>query len=147
LELVQSYDETEYINSSIHLVTQNIWVGGLLTISVLLLFLRSGRSTLVIALAIPTSLIGTFLLLNLMGRSLNVISLAGLAFAVGMLVDNAVVVLENCYRHAQLGDNPICCRGARSPRGLGGCRRLDTHDVSGLSARIIRAGRGRPTVP
>ena len=105
LELVQAYDETEYINSSISLVTQNIWVGGLLTMAVLLLFLRSGRSTLVIALAIPTSLIGTFLLLNMMGRSLNVISLAGLAFAVGMLVDNAVVVLENCYRHAQMGDN------------------------------------------
>jgi HAE1 family hydrophobic/amphiphilic exporter-1 len=119
LELVQSYDETEYINSSIHLVTQNIWVGGLLTISVLLLFLRSGRSTLVIALAIPTSLIGTFLLLNLMGRSLNVISLAGLAFAVGMLVDNAVVVLENCYRHAQLGDNPFAAavRGAQEVWG------------------------------
>ncbi|MHC4398866.1 MAG: efflux RND transporter permease subunit [Planctomycetota bacterium] len=105
LELIQVYDETDYINSAIGLVNQNIVVGGLLTIAVLLLFLRSGRSTIVIALAIPTSIIGTFLMLNLFGRSLNVISLAGLAFAVGMLVDNAVVVLENCYRHAQKGDN------------------------------------------
>jgi HAE1 family hydrophobic/amphiphilic exporter-1 len=119
LELIQVYDETEYINSSIGLVNQNIVVGGLLTVAVLLLFLRSGRSTLVIALAIPTSLIGTFLLLNLMGRSLNVISLAGLAFAVGMLVDNAVVVLENCYRHAQMGDNPFAAavRGAQEVWG------------------------------
>ena len=72
-----------------------------------------------IALAIPTSLIGTFLLLNLMGRSLNVISLAGLAFAVGMLVDNAVVVLENCYRHAQMGDDPFAAavRGAQEVWG------------------------------
>jgi len=119
LELVQVYDETEYIKSSIKLVNQNILVGGLLTVAVLLLFLRSGRSTIVIALAIPTSLIGTFLLLNLMGRTLNVISLAGLAFAVGMLVDNAVVVLENCYRHAQMGDNPFAAavRGAQEVWG------------------------------
>ncbi len=101
LELTQVYDETDYIYAAVGLVNENIVVGGLLTIAVLLLFLRSGRSTLVIGLAIPISLIGTFLMLNLMGRSLNVISLAGLAFAVGMLVDNAVVVLENIYRHYQ----------------------------------------------
>lgn len=65
------------------------------------------RGTLVVALAIPTSVIGTFLILNLMGRTLNVISLAGLAFAVGMLVDNAVVVLENIYRHHQMGATPF----------------------------------------
>ncbi len=107
LRLEQVYDETDYIYSSIGLVNQNIVVGGLLTIVVLLLFLRSARSTLVIALAIPPSLIGSFLVLGLLGRSLNVISLAGLAFAVGMLVDNAVVVLENIYRHYQDGDPPL----------------------------------------
>lgn len=119
LELVQSYDETEYIYDAIGVVAGNIVLGGLLTIGVLLLFLRSGRSTLVIALAIPTSIIGTFLLLNLMGRSLNVISLAGLAFAVGMLVDNAVVVLENCFRHAEMGDDPrrASVRGAQEVWG------------------------------
>ncbi|MFH1918443.1 MAG: efflux RND transporter permease subunit, partial [Planctomycetota bacterium] len=66
-----------------------------------------GRTTIVIALAIPTSIIGTFLMLHLLGRSLNVISLAGLAFAVGMLVDNAVVVLENVFRHYQAGEDPF----------------------------------------
>ena len=104
LTLTQVYDETDYINSAVGLVQQNIWLGGLLTLLVLLVFLRSARSTLVIAIAIPTSIIGTFLLLQAMGRSLNVISLAGLAFAVGMLVDNAVVVLENIYRHYQRGE-------------------------------------------
>jgi len=64
------------------------------------------RGAIVVGLAIPISIIGTFLLLNLWGRSLNVISLAGMAFAVGMLVDNAVVVLENIYRHYQSGDSP-----------------------------------------
>ena len=63
-----------------------------------------GRGALIVGLAIPISIVGTFLLLGLMGRSLNVISLAGLAFAVGMLVDNAVVVLENIFRRGQAGE-------------------------------------------
>ncbi len=66
-----------------------------------------GRGALVVGLAIPISIVGTFLLMGLMGRSLNVISLAGLAFAVGMLVDNAVVVLENIYRRCQLGESAV----------------------------------------
>jgi hydrophobic/amphiphilic exporter-1 (mainly G- bacteria), HAE1 family len=65
------------------------------------------RGALVIGLAIPISIVGTFLFMQQAGRSLNVISLAGLAFAVGMLVDNAVVVLENIYRHFQRGDDPV----------------------------------------
>lgn len=107
LQLTQVYDETEYIYSALDLVKGNILLGGTLTVISLLLFLRSMRSTLVIALAIPTSIIGTFLIMDLMGRSLNVISLAGLAFAVGMLVDNAVVVLENIYRHYQMGKHRV----------------------------------------
>lgn len=63
-----------------------------------------GRGALVVGLAIPVSIVGTFLAMGLMGRSLNVVSLAGLAFAVGMLVDNAVVVLENIYRRRQMGE-------------------------------------------
>jgi hydrophobic/amphiphilic exporter-1 (mainly G- bacteria), HAE1 family len=77
------------------------------------------RGALVVGLAIPISIIGTFLMLNLWGRSLNVISLAGLAFAVGMLVDNAVVVLENIYRHYQDGDSPrdAAVKGAKEVWG------------------------------
>ncbi len=107
LELEQVYDETEYIKSSIGLVRQNVVVGGILAIIVLLLFLRSWRSTLVIGLAIPISAVGTFLMITLMGRSLNVVSLAGIAFAVGMVVDSAIVVLENIYRHWQSGEEPF----------------------------------------
>jgi HAE1 family hydrophobic/amphiphilic exporter-1 len=103
MRLRQVYDETEYVYSAIGLVTQNLWVGGLLAMAVLLLFLRSLRSTFVIAVAIPTSVIGAFLGLEAMDRNLNVISLAGLAFAVGMVVDNSIVVLENIYRHRQMG--------------------------------------------
>ena len=78
-------------------------IGGLLAIVVLLLFLRSRASTLVVAVAIPISLVGSFLVMWLLGRTVNVISLAGLAFAVGMVVDNSIVVLENIYRHRQMG--------------------------------------------
>lgn len=107
LELAQVYDQTDYIYSAIDLVLTNLWVGGTLAILLLLLFLRHWQSTLVIGLAIPISTIGAFLGLVAMGRNLNVISLAGLAFAVGMVVDNSIVVLENIYRHRQLGKSPF----------------------------------------
>ena len=103
LKLVQVYDETTYINSSIELVQQNIVVGGLLAAFMLLMFLRSGRATLVVSLAIPISIIGAFVAMAALGRSINVISLAGIAFAVGMVVDAAIVVLENIYRHRERG--------------------------------------------
>ena len=99
----QVYDETDYIHSAIELVTQNIWVGGLLAALILLLFLRSPRATLVISLAIPVSVIGSFVAMAALGRSINVISLAGIAFAVGMVVDAAIVVLENIYRLREQG--------------------------------------------
>lgn len=107
LQMVQTYDETVYIDSATKLVRDNIFVGGLLAAGVLLVFLRSGRSTLVIGLAIPISAIGTFLVVRLLGRSINVISLAGMAFAIGMVVDNAIVVLENIYSHYQRGESPM----------------------------------------
>ncbi len=103
LYLQQVYDETHYIDSAISLVQQSLILGGFLAIIVLLLFLRSGSSTLVVAVAIPISVVGTFLMVNLFGRTINVISLAGMAFAVGMVVDNSIVVLENIYRHRQMG--------------------------------------------
>jgi HAE1 family hydrophobic/amphiphilic exporter-1 len=103
LELVQVYDQTEYIESSIGLVRQSLVVGGILAITILLLFLRSATSTLVVGVSIPVSLIGTFLVMWLFGRTVNVVSLAGMAFAVGMVVDNSIVVLENIYRHRQMG--------------------------------------------
>ena len=104
LVMTQVHDDTIYINSAIGLVQQNIIVGGLLAALVLLIFLRSLRATLIVSLAIPISVIGSFVAMAALGRSINVISLAGIAFAVGMVVDAAIVVLENIYRHRQLGD-------------------------------------------
>lgn len=97
------YDQRPYINTAIGLVKQNVAVGGVLAIVVLLLFLRSVRSTLTTAVAIPISVIGCFIFLWVSGRSLNVVSLAGISFAVGMLVDNSIVVLENIDRHRKMG--------------------------------------------
>lgn len=97
------YDQRPYINTAITLVKQNVLIGGILAICVLLAFLRSVRSTLTTAIAIPISVIGTFIFLSISGRSLNVVSLAGISFAVGMLVDNSIVVLENIDRHRKLG--------------------------------------------
>ncbi len=107
LVLFNVYDETNYIRSAIGLVKQNLIIGGFLAIAVLLFFLRSGSSTLIIATAIPISVIGTFVVMAFMGRTINVISLAGMSFAVGMVVDNSIVVLENIYRHMQMGKSRI----------------------------------------
>jgi HAE1 family hydrophobic/amphiphilic exporter-1 len=147
LLLTQAYDETEYIYSAVDLVKDNIFVGGALTMAVLMLFLHLevrtllvipwimitallaswlspwyfvisaalivgagfwfARGALVVGLVIPVSIVGTFVFLEMMGRSLNVISLAGFAFAVGMFIDNAIVVLENIFRRHSLGESPL----------------------------------------
>ncbi len=105
LELTQVYDETEYIYSAVNVVNDDILQGAVLTLLVLLLFLRSLRSSLVVLLAIATSVIGMFLMLGILGRTLNVLTLAGISFAVGMLVDNFIVVMESIFRHYREGQD------------------------------------------
>ncbi|MEM1293829.1 MAG: efflux RND transporter permease subunit [Verrucomicrobiota bacterium] len=103
LELVQSYDATTYVRDAIKLVQSNILFGGVLATLTLLFFLRSLRTVGIIAIAIPISVIGAIVVLVALGRSVNIISLAGMAFAVGMVVDNAIVVIENIFRHLEMG--------------------------------------------
>jgi len=103
LNMEQVYDETIYIDGAISLVTQNIWIGGALAALILMLFLRSPRAVLVVSLSIPVSIVATFVVMAVTGGTLNVISLAGIAFAVGMIVDAAIVVLENIYRLREAG--------------------------------------------
>ena len=103
LTIAQVYDETIYINSAISLVQQNIYVGGTFAVLILIAFLRSFRATLIVSMAIPVSVVASFVAMAAMGRSINVISLAGIAFAVGMVVDAAIVVLENIFRHRENG--------------------------------------------
>ena len=115
LVLKNVYDETVYINAAIDLVQQNILIGGILAVCILMLFLRSFRPTFIIMLAIPVSVVGTFVAISWLGLSVNVISLAGLAFAVGMVVDASIVSQENIYRLRQSGMSSMMAsyQGAR----------------------------------
>ncbi len=103
LVLAQSFDASVFIKRAIALVTSNLFLGILLAVGTLWWFLRRFRATLIVAAAIPISLLATFVMLDLAGRTLNVISLAGLAFAVGMVLDAAIVVLENVVRLRERG--------------------------------------------
>ncbi|MEC8373470.1 MAG: efflux RND transporter permease subunit, partial [Pseudomonadota bacterium] len=98
LVMVQSFDASVFIYRAVQLVTSNLFIGVLLAIGILWAFMRQLRATLIVALAIPISLLSTFVVLQITGRSLNIMSLAGLAFAVGMVLDAAIVVLENIVR-------------------------------------------------
>lgn len=98
VSVVPVVDTSEYIQNSIDNVSRAVVFGGILAILVLLFFLRSLRSTLIIATAIPISIVATFTLVFLGGFTLNLMTLGGLALGVGMMVDNAIVVLENIYR-------------------------------------------------
>lgn len=104
----------DYINESIGSVGENLIVGGVLALLVLFLFLRSIKMTLAIGISIPLALVGTFVAMYFMGINLNIISMAGLALAVGMLVDNSVVVLENIFRLRNKGMSlkDACIKGA-----------------------------------
>ena len=107
LHLTPVYRETTYIDAALDFVTDNLVLGAVLALSALLIFLRSFRSILVVGLAIPISLAAVFPVLVATDRTLNVIALAGLAFSSGMVVDNAIVVLENIYRHLEIGKSRV----------------------------------------
>jgi multidrug efflux pump subunit AcrB len=103
LSFEQVYDETTYIDRSILMVQTNLGLGMLLAIGVLWWFFRRLRATLMVAVAIPICVVTAFIVLDAAGRTLNVISLAGLAFAVGMVLDAAIVVLESVVRLRERG--------------------------------------------
>ena len=98
-----SYDSTQIIRNTITQVTGSAVYGGLLATLILLLFLRNMRATLIIACAIPISVIVTLMLMYFAGLTLNIMSLTGLAVGIGMLVDNSIVILENIYRYRERG--------------------------------------------
>ncbi len=101
LELL--FDQSTFIEQSLREVRSNAIIGGVLAVFILFLFLRDRRSTMIIALVIPVSILATFFVMQQFGVSLNIMSLGGLALGVGMLVDNAIVVLEAIGRHRSMG--------------------------------------------
>lgn len=104
VEITVAYDSSDFIKKAISQVVNVGLTGALLAVIVLFLFLRSLKSTLIISVAIPISIISTFILLYFSNLTLNMMTMGGLALGVGMLVDNAIVVLENIFRHHQLGE-------------------------------------------
>jgi HAE1 family hydrophobic/amphiphilic exporter-1 len=100
------FDQSRFIKQSIDEVLQTAFYGGILAVLVLFVFLRSVKSTLIIALSIPISIVATFFLMYGFSVSLNIMSLSGLALGIGMLVDNSIVVLESIYRYRKMGYAP-----------------------------------------
>jgi HAE1 family hydrophobic/amphiphilic exporter-1 len=106
LKMIQAYDQTVYVDQAIVMVRNNLLIGAALAVFVLLLFLRSLRPVGIVALAIPVSVVGAAVVMVSVGRTVNVVSLAGVAFSIGLVVDNSIVVLENIFRHLQMGKTP-----------------------------------------
>lgn len=106
LSTLISFDQAEFIELAINSVSENLLQGAALAILALLVFLRDIRTTLVIAVSIPFSIIATFVLMYFGDLTLNVMTLGGLTLGVGMLVDNSIVVIENIYRHIEEGKSP-----------------------------------------
>jgi len=100
-------DQSKFIDRAIGSVTEHAMLGGLLVIAIIFLFLRDIKSTLIICTSIPVSVIGTFALLYFGGYTLNTLTFGGLALGIGMIVDAAIVVLENTYRHLEMGKDRI----------------------------------------
>ena len=105
LEIV--YDERDYPLAALSIVKDNLIIGCLLAVIVLFVFLRNFSSTLIISFVIPITAVSIFIVMYGLGLSLNVVSLAGISFSVGMLVDNAIVVIENIDRHKSMGKEII----------------------------------------
>ncbi len=106
IAIEKSFDPSVFIKRAINLLSTNLIIGVLLAVGVLWWFLRQVRATLLIAATIPVCLLTTVIMLALFGRTVNVISLAGMAFATGMVLDAAIVVLENIVRLRERGEKP-----------------------------------------
>jgi len=106
INIVPIIDSSDFIERSISNVSSAALYGGIFAVFVLLFFLRSIRSTLVVAAAIPISIVATFTIMYFGGFTLNILTLGGLALGIGMLVDNSIVVLENIHRLKEAGENP-----------------------------------------
>jgi len=96
-------DTSEFIQEAVDSVIQNILLGGIISVLILLLFLKSIRATIVIGLSIPIAIISTFSLMYFTGETLNILTLGGLALGIGMMVDSSIVILENIYSYRQRG--------------------------------------------
>ena len=107
IEFKVASDQTVFINSSLEETMRDLFLGILSTAIVLFLFLREWRNSLIVLVAIPTSLISTFFMMYLLGFTMNIVSTMALALCIGILVDDSIVVLENIHRHQAMGKDPV----------------------------------------
>src|SRR6185436_13180428 len=103
MQLAIAYDSSTFIEDSIHEVVVSLVVAVLLVFVVIFVFLGSLRATLIPAVAIPVSIVGTFTVIYFLGYSINILTLLALVLAIGLVVDDAIVMLENVYRHLEMG--------------------------------------------
>lgn len=107
MEIINSYDTSVFISSAIAEVYKTLLIAMILVVSVIYIFLGSWRAMIVPAVTVPVSLIATFIVLNLFGFSINLLTLLALVLAIGLVVDDAIVVLENIYRRIEKGEEPL----------------------------------------
>jgi len=107
IQLYPSSDSSVYIRAAIDEVYRTLFVTALVVVGVIFLFLGSGLATMIPALTVPVSLVGTFFVLDLLGFSVNLLTLLGLVLAIGLVVDDAIVVLENISRRIRAGEPPL----------------------------------------
>src|SRR5437016_6721575 len=107
VEFVVNYDSSTFVERSVHEVWTTLGIAFVLVVLVIYLFLRDVRSTLIPAIAVPVSIIGTFAILYAFGYSVNILTMLALVLAIGVVVDDAIVVLENIFRHIEQGEKPL----------------------------------------
>ncbi len=106
IKVTMAYDSSTYVRQAISEVGETIFIAFALVLLIMLAFLRNFRSTIIPMIAVPVSLIGTFLIMNVCGYSINILTLLAMVLAVGVVVDDAIVVLENIFRHIEQGMTP-----------------------------------------
>ena len=106
IRISKVYDLAAFVREAVASVSEAIVIGGLLAIFVLLAFLRDWRATFVAAVTLPLAIVGTFFVLRLAGGTINLMSMGGLAIAIGLVIDDAIVVVENIHRHLGTGEQP-----------------------------------------
>ncbi len=106
IRIAKVYDLAAFVTESVRSVSEAIVIGGLLAVFVLLAFLRDWRATFVAATTLPLTIIGTFFILHLANGTINLMSMGGLAIAIGLVIDDAIVIVENMHRHLAAGETP-----------------------------------------
>ena len=141
------YDPTIFVRESIDAVVETLFEAILLVVIVVMVFLQTWRASIIPLVAVPVSLVGTFAVMLRLGFSLNTLSLFGLVLAIGIVVDDAIVVVENVERHIELGQSPI----EATRRGDGGSVGPDHRDragaVRGVRADGVHQRADRPVLP